>query len=409
MESGVREMQTVKKTSKRKSKTGGRVPTTIYTPRSGRGRQMVTTKPLTERHAYMREQQRTFRQRKQKYLEDLELLCEQQQAEILILQSRLHLSAPLLLPAAPVVHPMTTAMPTSITVTTTHPCAKPECKSRAANLEMLIRNLKGSQQQPTAEQLLPAESLLALAGTEDAQQNDCDGDSVSTPTATAGDSVNLPSAEELYGLPVVQDIYDRLTRIPASHSGAKCIGRMKTIFFRLIRVIDKKTARSLILRMFREHNRLFEMCGVLERAQILELLAGFFMATKKHNEHVNQFLSARSVEECPPTFKEIPESKWPARIRQIKAEIKKVPSLIQVGDDLTDPHINLLCNFWARPENHELTSEEFFQLHSAGFSIISLIKNVEDMRQLLMTAEILRELSKRELDELLAGIESATI
>ncbi|KAJ3136385.1 hypothetical protein HK100_001714 [Physocladia obscura] len=69
--------------------------TKIYEPHTKRGRRKTEAVPTSNRQAYMREQQRSYRQRKQNYIDDLELRCRTQAIEISSLRARLdHASHP---------------------------------------------------------------------------------------------------------------------------------------------------------------------------------------------------------------------------------------------------------------------------------------------------------------------------
>ncbi|KAJ3099292.1 hypothetical protein HK100_004914, partial [Physocladia obscura] len=393
----------------------GSVPKLIYTPPPlGGGHQAVATESLTtDRQAYMRKHQQAFRQRKQKYIEDLERRCNEQRAEISRLNACLDLTASMAVaPRTTGILASATPSPPASTVavefdTTRLQCSDFACFTHLAALEAQIENLRAEKYRElinvsraswhsdsqsvtnlTSISRIPLTTMSAFGSNQNEQAV---MGYVAHPPAT------FLSAVQLYGAPNIGNYFENLASIISPLSDTKVVDRIKKIYDGLVRSIDTNTARSLVLRLLREHNRLFDLCNIVERAQISDLLAEYVMATQKHSAQFTLILNARSTSECPPTFSTIPESEWPLRVQKIKAEIKKVPSLSRAESGVFEPCINLLCNYWAQPEFHELNTEEFFQLHKAVQTISSFVDNVEDMRQLLLTAEILRESSKREL------------
>ncbi|KAJ3088664.1 hypothetical protein HK100_007979 [Physocladia obscura] len=60
-----------------------------YEPHTKRGRRKTDAAPASNRQAYMRQQQRSYRQRKQNYIDDLELRCRTQAIEINSLRAKI--------------------------------------------------------------------------------------------------------------------------------------------------------------------------------------------------------------------------------------------------------------------------------------------------------------------------------
>ncbi|KAJ3115319.1 hypothetical protein HK100_001375 [Physocladia obscura] len=427
--------------------TAGNTTSTLapaYNSRSGRGRRKLMTEPQTERQAYMREQQRAFRQRKQSYLEELEHRCKDQEAEITVLRANLVASSSSLSSSASAASAREVTNNQSLSCTCD--CAEQLTTLQLQNAQLQIqvqsltmaalfaqsqcqrqeqRQRQQQQQRPTnpiqivqqppvskspsppaffksdllLQLSLPPPSSLDsdfdwLMDTGDEFEND---DSIPDTPA-----VQYPSAQQIYGLPQTEYYFKALKQIPSLSNGTKVVDRLHNLYLRLSSATETKAARSLLLRLMRENNRMFDLCTVVEKVQAVDLLAEFYTTNMKYDEYIHNILNPNQY--MTPVFpEEIPELLWQKRIQNFKAELKTIPSIIEAGDAVTDPLIKFVCNFWAHPAEYELTAEEFFEINNSCHSLLILMQNMQDRKKYFLTLEKMRQTTWREMDEMLAG------
>ncbi|KAJ3099293.1 hypothetical protein HK100_004915 [Physocladia obscura] len=331
-----------------------------YNSQNKRGRRKLTTEPLSERRAYMREQQRTFRLRKQKYLEDLKQRCENQDVEIKSLRAHL-LRA--LSPSVPYCHSTGSSL-------LSEPMPPPETVLFDSSPE--TGSFSGSYND--------GQTNIDFGD----ERNDSDDDE----RTNISETPQYPSAEQIFGPVQVNFFYNGLKHIPSLRNNSEVVDRLKNIFIKLTRATTTKSARRLLLHLLRAHDGLLKFCTVVECAQVIDLLAEFFSATTDHD------------------FDVIKETEWPSRLRHYKAKLKAIPSLVEAGDAIVDPIIDTLCNFFAQPVQPSITVEQFFQLNGKLHDLMTLMRCTDDRRKLISTAEVVRQFSKKELEDFLVKIES---
>ncbi|KAJ3106724.1 hypothetical protein HK100_003685 [Physocladia obscura] len=379
-----------------------------YNPHSNRGRKKQSIESENKRTQQMREAQRALRARKQDYLRDLESRVKELVEENSLLKLQM------------------TKLQETIrnSPTDSVPCFNANCVAQIQALQMQILELQAALaagvNTPTSIPISgDSEWIGSFAGSSlnnlDEQNHASSdwiwdtGDEMAFTDQSSGKLLSHPCAEELYG-PMQFEPYKTQTKSLSSLNSSKIVDRIFDLFIkspylpsrnkRQSRATDTRIARVILLKTIREHMRLTDRCSVLDRVNFLEITANFQV---KNSQHLMHFRNLCAPPDIPKSKIDIDTFQSMPRVGLFREALRSIPSLADSFDI-----IDHLSEFWIK-DNEEYDAERFFQLNQILHSLSVLCVTVEDKKKFWMAFELVRTNKRKEVDELLAGVEAVII
>ncbi|KAJ3094058.1 hypothetical protein HK100_006296, partial [Physocladia obscura] len=175
------------------------------------------------------------------------------------------------------------------------------------------------------------------------------------------------SAEQLYGRIDVQSFKAKAFLIPPLKN-AKNVDRIFGLFVKVSKARNIEIARSLLLKIMREHGRIQQKCGIIDRMNFIDVLAEF---NTKHHAHVIHWCKMCIEHSFVPKQTPIIEKDLPPSILKFRTSVRKISGFSQ---SLTI--IDELCHFLNAGD--EYTIEDIFQVNYLLHSTLNQCKNIEE-------------------------------
>ncbi|KAJ3113930.1 hypothetical protein HK100_001845, partial [Physocladia obscura] len=353
--------------------------TTRYNSHSNRGRKKLVTLSAEERSQQMREAQRALRARKKDYLEDLE-----QEETKLILENVLLKQQ---------VQTLLTAVPTTMNEV---PCLNQNCEVLIQALQMQVSNLKLalinnasiSNASTGKSAFIGSNTYFGLPEPDHGGISDWIIDTGDEMTTLESESKrSWPCAEELYGPIEIEPFKSRILALEPFRNHPKIANRIFDLLMRIAKTTETRSARSLLLKIIREHLRLVDRCGIIGRVQVIEIMAEYRLKYAKHAQHWHKMCA---FSEYKPKQNPLLRENIPPRVVAFRDALKSIPSFAECQDTIDN-----MCDFWVA--DYEYNPQEFFNLNYMVHSLIIACTNIEDQRRFWFAFYIVRQSRHHEM------------
>ncbi|KAJ3063713.1 hypothetical protein HDU98_000492 [Podochytrium sp. JEL0797] len=336
-------------------------PPREFNAHSNRGRRRTTAEPPSKRAGQMREAQRSLRDRKAKYLRDLET------SNALLTQRVAQLEFAALLSESDALSPSL--------------CS--ECAKRSAISQNINNNNNNSIHEFSSH--TPSPHRLDLDTLLHQMPED-------------------PSNEDLRGPVEIESTRIALKSIPSLKNSSQ-VDALLDIFVQNSRRKEGRVAKKLILALMRALVVILDACTLLERAKVMEYLVVFSLRNANHMVSMHQFwtrslgpssvlVNIRPLDLSKPTHQ---------RLQQLKETMLHIPSYADSAA-LFDEY----CTVWMNAfEDHNV--ESFFQMQVVMIKLEQVGETVEDRAALWAACEIARAGNRNEIEEMVNKMERVNL
>ncbi|KAJ3115853.1 hypothetical protein HK100_001223 [Physocladia obscura] len=333
-----------------------------------RRRKGVKTASVAKRYEQMRNAQRALQIRKSAHLANLESESERLKKENDALKEKLGIS-----------FPRNTQRDVE--------CSNPACATLMQTLENRIAQITFTLTPPSFAHDAYQSQILAK---QEGYSSDMMFDSACHPNGgvTFGESLHAPhqeeqSSEQIYGPIDIEPFKADANKIEPL-AGAKILDRMFSLF-----------------EIIREHNRMLQRCGVLDRVEVIRIYSEFHLKYEAHVMHWCH-ICIQHEKYIPKPRSDLDTQILPLSIKFFRDTLREIPGLAN-----SFPCIDDMCDFWMRTE--EYNTQEFFRTAYMLRKLLYQCGNLEDMVKFWLAFFSMRQSKLHDMDEILASAESDII
>ncbi|KAJ3106561.1 hypothetical protein HK100_003716 [Physocladia obscura] len=219
-----------------------------------------------------------------------------------------------------------------------------------------------------------------------------------TPTANS----ILMTSEELYGPLEVESLRIATIHVTSLRKHPDFVNHIRDLFVAQTKVSDVKEARRILVKFNRALRDLRMKIDFVDYIKLYELYAIYQERNSNHERHFCKLCAP--PESVIAKFAARPLKDFPPSVKKMQETLYQIPTLKD-----SRAIIDQLCNLWVARKDENIDGEAFFYFNHLMYQLEIAARNVEDRMILWQAYDVLWAADHETLDEFLVQVESISI